>query len=429
MSRSLGQELRQIRQELKLSLEDVARGTHIKLRYLEALERDDLESLPTMTQARGFVRVYANFLNQDPKPLLALLDGAQEEGQEAAPYIPYQADEPEPSEAEIALENTRREMAERGDQLMVEIGQRIRQQREVLGLSLEDVERHTHLRKHYLTALENGDLEALPSPVQGRGMLKNYANFLGMDPEPLLLVFAESVQAQHAARQPEPTKPRPPEKTARQMSPLRRLLSGDLFITGGIILLLVVFIGWGVFQIASARSAQTPEPEPPSIADVLVPSPSPTVSQTPAPTTATSEEIVIDPTLAAGTLQPTVAIALPEIDSNQGSLQVYVSARQRAWMRVIVDDEVMFEGQVLVGSVYPFSGFERIEVVTGNGGGLIVYFGEQNLGPMGLFGEVVDRIYTAEGVQTPTPTITPTVTETPRFSPTPPATAMPGGQP
>jgi hypothetical protein len=82
-----------------------------------------------------------------------------------------------------------------------------------------------------------------------------------------------------------------------------------------------------------------------------------------------------------------------------------------------------------VGSVYPFSGFERIEVVTGNGGGLIVYFGEQNLGPMGLFGEVVDRIYTAEGVQTPTPTITPTVTETPRFSPTPPATAMPGGQP
>lgn len=429
MSRSFGQELRQTRQARKLSLEEVARGTHIKLRYLEALERGDLQSLPSMTQARGFVRVYANYLNQDPQPFLDLLDGADAAAQASAPYIPYQADEPEPTEAEVALENARREMAARGDQLMVEIGQRIRQQREILGLSLEDVQRHTHLRPHYLSALEEGDLDALPSPVQGRGMLKNYASFLGMDPEPLLLVFAESIQAQHAARQPEPTRPRPPEKTTRQMSPLRRLLSGDLFITGAIILLLVVFISWGVFQIASARSARTPEPEPPSIADVLVPSPTVTVTQTPAPTTSSNGGVVIDPTLAVGTLQPTVAISLPEIDPSQGSLQVYISARQRAWMRVTVDGEVMFEGQVLVGSVYPFSGFERVEVVTGNGGGLIVYFGEQNLGPMGVFGEVVDRIYTAEGVQTPTPTITPTVTETPRFSPTPPATSMPGGLP
>lgn len=420
MSKIVGQKLQRARLEQGFSLEQATAATHIRLGYLEAIEDGNLDSLPSYTQARGFLRVYADFLKLDPGLILDLLDGP-ESNEDSAPYIPYQAEliEPEsPTEAEFASQ----ELARKGDDLMIALGQQLRNQRETLGISLEDVERHTHLRLHYLSALEEGDLDSLPSPVQGRGMLKNYADFLGMDTEALMLTFADALQAQYAARQPERTRPRLPEKKPEPRSPLRRIFSGDLLLTSIIVLALVFFVGWGVFQIASARSAVTPTADAPSIADVLVPSPSLTNSLTGTPTPPLIAAENGQSASAGGSetpLGPTEIVNLPAINATQGNLQVYVSARQRAWMRVTVDGEVQFEGLVLIGTVYPFVGFDQIEVLTGNGGGLIVYYNEQSLGPLGSFGEVVNRIYTPAGVLTPTPTITPTPTDTPRISPTP----------
>ena len=74
------------------------------------------------------------------------------------------------------------------------------------------MERHTHIRMHYVRALEAGNLAGLPSPVQGKGMLNNYAAFLGLDTDAMLLRFADGLQARLAARQPERTAARPVEK-------------------------------------------------------------------------------------------------------------------------------------------------------------------------------------------------------------------------
>jgi hypothetical protein len=103
-------------------------------------------------------------------------------------------------------------------------------------------------------------------------------------------------------------------------------------------------------------------------------------------------------------------------------LQVYVVAVQRAWMRIIVDGQVSFEGRVMPGSAYSFSGIERIELFTGDGAGLQVYFNEQDLGLLGGFGEVVNRIFSIEGIQTATPAIPPTSTPVPTGSATPAST-------
>jgi hypothetical protein len=91
-------------------------------------------------------------------------------------------------------------------------------------------------------------------------------------------------------------------------------------------------------------------------------------------------------------------------------------------MRVTVDGEVTFEGRLTPGSAYSFAGNERIELVTGDGGGLQVYFNQQDLGILGTYGEVVERIFTLQGVQTPTPAVPPTSTPAPTGSPTPPGT-------
>ena len=92
---------------------------------------------------------------------------------------------------------------------------------------------------------------------------------------------------------------------------------------------------------------------------------------------------------------------------------------QRAWMRVLVDGEVEYEGRVLKGGAYTFSGDEMIELLTGNGAALQVFFNQRDLGRPGIYGAVVHQIFTPEGITQPTPTITPTSTPGPVETPTP----------
>ena len=94
-------------------------------------------------------------------------------------------------------------------------------------------------------------------------------------------------------------------------------------------------------------------------------------------------------------------------------------------MRVSVDGEIEFEGRVIPGSAYQFSGQERIELLTGNGAALQIFFNQNDLGILGDYGEVIFRVFTLEGMMLPTPTITPTATATLPTTPTPEATLPP----
>jgi cytoskeleton protein RodZ len=259
---SIGQRFREARQARSLSLEEIAQATRIRVRYLAALENGDYETLPSAAQARGFLRAYASYLGLDPKPLLEDLN-------QEAPYFSVSP----PTTPVRPVETTVVDQAE-AEKIFVELGENLRSQREVLGLSLEDIERHTHLRIHYLKALEAGDINSLPSPVQGRGMLSNYASFLGMDSEAMLLRFAGGLQATLAAKQVSAPRRRPlvQYRPISMVSPLRRLLSVDFLVGSFIVIFLVGFVLWGGSRIAGIRSEEagmTATSTAPSIADVL----------------------------------------------------------------------------------------------------------------------------------------------------------------
>jgi cytoskeletal protein RodZ len=65
------------------------------------------------------------------------------------------------------------------------IGRILEQTRRERGLSLEEVEQATKIRKRYLTGLEREDYGMLPDAVYAQGFLKTYANYLGLDGEAL----------------------------------------------------------------------------------------------------------------------------------------------------------------------------------------------------------------------------------------------------
>src|SRR2546428_2842441 len=61
----IGNALRSVRERRGLELREVERETRIRERYLAALEEERFERLPARAYAKGFLRVYADFLGLD----------------------------------------------------------------------------------------------------------------------------------------------------------------------------------------------------------------------------------------------------------------------------------------------------------------------------------------------------------------------------
>lgn len=415
---SIGTQLRQARESQNLSLDQISQATHIRLRYLEALEADQFDLLPSSAQLRGFLRAYSDYLKLNSRELIQILEGN-------LTTSPVSTDQSPPATVISSISSS-------SEVIFKQLGQKLRSQRELMGLSLGDVERHTHIRMHYVRALEEGDLANLPSPVQGRGMLSNYAAFLGLNTEDVLLQFADGLQARLYDRQAERSKSVAKSRqdaSARipaMPSQLRRLFSMDLFVGGFLIIFLLGFTVWGALRISALQKGQAPSPTAPPVSEILLSTQSEGSETPPVNLAAVTSTTVIEATLITATVQvdqiETPIVIGPTPGNANAPVQVYIVAHQRAWMRVIVDGEVAFEGRVVSGSAYSFSGNERIEFLTGDGGSLQVYFNQQDLGLLGSYGEVVERIFSIEGIQTATPGILPTGTTAPTNTPKPTST-------
>src|SRR3954467_3662116 len=67
------------------------------------------------------------------------------------------------------------------------LGETLQAAREQKGVDLHRAERDTKIRAKHLAALETGDYSDLPGPVYTRGFLKNYAAYLGLDADELVM--------------------------------------------------------------------------------------------------------------------------------------------------------------------------------------------------------------------------------------------------
>jgi cytoskeleton protein RodZ len=455
MPPTIGEQLKQARLEQKLTIKKASQATAIRPQFLDALEADDFASLPSPVQARGFLRIYANYMGLDAEQLLETLRGelspeqgsaseanlnefdSQETGPTEANALPVEPKSLEPKEAEIQsdnlpssvfpytpydnedlpeipLVNTSKSLPLSGS-IFIEIGQQLKGRRELLSLTLEEIERHTHIRKHHLMALEAGAIDDLPSTVQARGILSSYARFLDLDMDALLLRFAEGLQASRKERYPHRPQLNSTNGGNRSIIPpaLQRILSTDLIFGGGMILAMVAFAVWGASRIISQREqAQGSTNSQQSISEALLAATAvngePTVLPTP------SLELLITP--GNVNVSPT-PFEIPPI-GNSAPVQVITAVSGSTWMRVTVDGKIEFQGRTIAGSAYTFDGDKTVGVLVADGSLVQIVYNQTNLGLMGNPGEITEIIYTPQGVLLPTPTTTPTPTRTPRVTPT-----------
>ena len=67
---SIGQTFKSARERKRVSLSQAAARTRIKVQILEGMERNDFSHIPAPAYAKGFIRMYAEFLGLDATPLV-----------------------------------------------------------------------------------------------------------------------------------------------------------------------------------------------------------------------------------------------------------------------------------------------------------------------------------------------------------------------
>jgi len=268
---------------------------------------------------------------------------------------------------------------------MSQLGERLREARERKGVSLEEVERTTRIRAKFLQALEEEDFAALPGETFARGFVRNYALYLGLDPQEMLALYDEARKAQ-GEEAPTPSF-RPVDISLEPAS----WFSPQALISVLLVVLLGALAGWWTYTRRIRPLL------------LVSPTPTPTLTVTPLPTATPSPTLTPSPT---PTFTPTFT------PTPTATLELSVKATERTWLLVLVDGEKAFEGVLEPGDTRSWEGKEHITIKSGNAGGIKVTLNGRELGPLGGPGEVVAKEWWAKGLApTPSPVASPTPEE------------------
>jgi cytoskeletal protein RodZ len=112
--------------------------------------------------------------------------------------------------------------------------------RERKGVDLVRAERDTKIRVRYLSALESGDYRDLPGAVYTKGFLRNYALYLGLDPEDVLRQWRRE-RGEATAPEPEIVPPRPLDAPARPLNFSPSIVVAALLTVG--VILFFIYLG------------------------------------------------------------------------------------------------------------------------------------------------------------------------------------------
>ena len=274
-----------------------------------------------------------------------------------------------------------------------EIGRILEQKRKERGLSLEEVEQATKIRKRYLTGLEREDYTILPDAVYARGFLKTYANYLGLDGEALSQQLKSNRKPRRERGINYSTRPDDSdfEKPLITPSGLRgaqkRKVSTSAIVTllVAILVLLAVigalyFVGRGV-QVSKEGNPTSGE-NPPRQEQQNVADREKAPEDGPAKEAAAGSEADDEPAGVRRSVPP-------------DELQILVNVRERpSWILIRTDGTAAYEQVARPGFSRTFEAEQRLYIKSGDAGAVTVEINGQDAGALGDAGEIVARNYT-----------------------------------
>lgn len=307
---------------------------------------------------------------------------------------------------------------------MGSFGERLRKERELKGISLEDISLETKIGTRLLRALEEEHFEQLPGGIFNKGFVRAYARHLGLDEEQtiqdyLVAIGTPPAPVEETLPVPVPQREDLPERTRGSvpLGPPKEIPWGLLAVA-----LLVIALGFAswtyLHRPAEARReapaaapsptpVSSPAPETPAneatrpAQTATPPSPAesgPPISRIPANESARDSGAPVSPAALHGTT------ASPLVNSTAGTFSVRLKGNddsEECWVSVSVDGQPPVESTFIAPYEKTVQAKSEVTVKVGNAGALDVFFNGKPLPSLGNFGEVRTLVFHSDGLQAP----------------------------
>ena len=226
-------------------------------------------------------------------------------------------------------------------------GEHLKREREMRGVSLEEISAATRIGTRFLEALENEQWDRLPGGVFNRGFVRAVARFLGLDEENLVAEYALAIND------------RPEVAVWAKTSPAQGSGARWLWLVVLLVVVAVAAGGWFAWRHRLFRRA----------ARVTAPA---------GPPPATSQTFSNPPAKEPASVQPAAVPA---------TLELTVAAGKAAQVSVIADGKSVFDGKMATGESQHFQAQEHFEIAASNSSALLLELNGQTVAPMGPPGQ------------------------------------------
>jgi cytoskeleton protein RodZ len=285
------------------------------------------------------------------------------------------------------------------------IGPVLEQARKERGLTLDDVEQATKIRKRYLAGLEREDYGVLPDAVYAQGFLKTYANYLGLDGEEL----SRQLKDRRKPRRERTMNYGPPKRSDFEQPLItpggldgtrKRRISGTTVLTVVVAVFALAAVIGTLYYVG--RGAQTSDANgqasPQESAEKGAPNSEQDASRAKAPEGASGTKNEGESQAVAGEGGGQEAVNEPaaqEPEAPPDTLQVVINVQQRpSWLSIQSDGILAYEDIAQPGFSQTFEADRQLSITTGDAGAVTVEVNGQNVGVLGGPGEVLTRVFT-----------------------------------
>lgn len=299
---------------------------------------------------------------------------------------------------------------------MPTFGENLRREREMRGVSLEEISESTKISTRMLKAIETDQFSELPGGIFTRNFIRAYAQYLGLDEEHAL---AEYKRAAGSPSDNDLSRLAPNKTLTSIAGPRGRLLPW-------VVIAVLLGSGYAVYryshrtiavptssqqtpqQTTAAPSTQSaPASNPGSTSSAVSPSaggtPENSQGQSAQQTTPGSSPAGTNPAATAGTA-PGAANAAPSApELGEGDLVLQVSTTEEVWLAVAADGKTLWQHLMPANSTRIFRAKDSFDVTTGNAQGTNLTLNGQAQKSLGREGEFRRVHLTRDGLQAQAP--------------------------
>jgi cytoskeletal protein RodZ len=221
-----------------------------------------------------------------------------------------------------------------------ELGQLLKNARLEKGISLEDMQESTKIRKRYLEAIEDGNYKDLPGNFYVRAFIKSYSESVGLDPNEVLLLYRNVIPTSKVESQVEPTpRKRSGIKTNDRWSKRVTTLVFISFLCFILILMYYFIEQNNKSTNNSTNNSQNTDDQSKRMTNKAVVAVSPNVSPTAKPNNPTPQATILKP------------VAEVKLASSVNGVDIYkISKAVKVEVQISVTDDCWFEIDELSGT-------------------------------------------------------------------------------